>query len=77
MFHHGKLILIALVTPVTLLYAACAAPCLALLRAVGLRPSPPLPDEDLSGRVIIVTGANTGKWLRQPTVVDSRYTHGR
>eukprot|EP00752_Nemacystus_decipiens_P012085 g10715.t1 len=47
--------------PAVIVYTACATPCLALLRRFRkCPPAPSLPDEDLSARVVIVTGANTG-----------------
>ena len=52
-----------LVTPLTLLWKACSSPALGTLRAVGLQPRPSFPpyEADMSRRVVIVTGANTGK----------------
>lgn len=75
MFHYIQLALLSVATPVATMYVACAAPCLAFLRAIGVSPRPASADEDLSGRVIIVTGANTGKWLRLPIAACSRLTH--
>lgn len=74
MFHHIHLVLLALVGPVASVYGACAAPCLWLLRLTGRRPRPASADEDLTGRVIIVTGANTGKWRGLPAAAFSRHT---
>ncbi len=51
----------AIATPLSMVWSVASRPSLALLRAADLRP-PPIAagDVDLSGRVIIVTGANTG-----------------
>lgn len=64
MFHHIHLALVAMTAPLTFTYVVCSVSCLALLRAVGLRPRPIRAGDleiDLSGKVVIVTGANTGE----------------
>ncbi|CAN0249928.1 unnamed protein product [Pylaiella littoralis] len=63
MSQHVKAALVGVAVPLTLAYVVCATPCLALLRAVGRRPPATRADgldSDLSGKVAIVTGANTG-----------------
>lgn len=77
MFHHYHLALLTLAGPVVSVYNACAGPCLALLRKLGkCPPASALPDEDLSGRVVIITGANTGEWLDLPIQQCARCTRG-
>lgn len=63
MFYYGQLAKLAFLGPLNAIYVACITPFLALLRAFGKRPPPASADEDLSGRVIIVTGANAGECL--------------
>lgn len=76
MFHHFQLGLLTLAGPIVSVYFACAVPCLAILRKLGkCPPASALPDEDLSGRVVIVTGANTGKWIGLPTQQFVRVAH--
>lgn len=54
----------AVVTPLAAVWSTAARPSLTLLRATKVCPPPVdllAAKEDLSGRVMIVTGANTGK----------------
>lgn len=61
MFYYIHLALLNVLGTGAALYTAVAAPCLAALRAMGRCPPPASADEDLSGRVVIVTGANAGR----------------
>ena len=77
MFHHYQLGVLALAGSVGSAYHACAVPCLALLRKLGVcPPASALPNDDLSGRVVIVTGANTGEHVAcsTNTALCSRHT---
>lgn len=49
--------------PLMLMWKACSSPTMDMLRAVGLQSPPAFPpyDVDMSSRVVIVTGANTGE----------------
>ncbi len=63
-FHHIHVVLVGVTTPVTLTYLACSVSILAILRAIKLCPrreGEVEDDVDLSGRIIIVTGSNTGE----------------
>ena len=65
--------------PVALVWKTCATPFLAMLRALGLV-SPPLQvpcDVDMSGRVVIVTGANTGENVALPLLDESSLAFSR
>lgn len=46
--------------PMSILWKALSCPFVAVGRGIGAISMPPLPDTDMSGRVVIVTGANTG-----------------
>lgn len=47
--------------PMGILWKALSCPFVAVGRGIGAISIPPLPDTDMTGRVVIVTGANTGK----------------
>lgn len=51
----------AVMLALAMVWKACLSPFVAMLRAMGLSPTFSYPDVDMSGRVAIVTGANTGE----------------
>lgn len=46
--------------PLAVIWKTITSPFAAVLRATGMLKNPVMPDVDLSHRVVIVTGANTG-----------------
>lgn len=64
LYYYSRLALLVIATPFAFTYAVCTTPWLAMLRAIGLQPRRTEAgevDADLSGKVVIVTGANTGE----------------
>lgn len=70
----ADLVFSTVVAPLAAVWSIASRPCLALLRCGKLAPPPvdlSAAEEDLSGRVIIVTGANTGDWSNNSSLFDA------